>query len=68
MPVMSDPDMTNIPKFTKSARGFTLLETMIALVIFSIGLLGLAGLQATSIKFNQSAYLRTQATFLAGSR
>lgn len=57
--------MTNIPKSPKNSKGFTLLEAMIALVIFSIGLLGLAGLQATSIKFNKSAYLRTQATFLA---
>jgi len=31
----------------------------------SIGLLGLAGLQVTSLKNNHSAYLRTQATMLA---
>lgn len=48
-------------------RGFSLLEVMIALVIFSLGLLGMAGLMVLSVKTNQSAYLRTQATFLAQS-
>lgn len=46
-------------------QGFTLLEVMIALVIFSIGLLGLAGLEAQGMRYNHSAYLRTQATFQA---
>lgn len=46
-------------------RGLTLVEILIALVILSIGLLGLAGLQTASLKFNTSAYYRTQATALA---
>jgi len=49
------------------SRGFTLLEVLIALLVFSLGLLGLAGLMIMSIKTNHSAYLRTQATFLAES-
>jgi type IV pilus assembly protein PilV len=48
-------------------RGFTLLEVLIALVIFSLGLLGMAGLMVLSVKTNNSAYLRTQASFLAQS-
>lgn len=44
---------------TKRSSGFTLLEVMIAMVIFSIGLLGLAGIQAVSLKNNHSAYTRT---------
>jgi type IV pilus assembly protein PilV len=48
-----------------SAAGFSLLEVMIALLIFSIGLLGLAGLLVVSVKTNQSAYLRSQASFMA---
>ena len=43
----------------KSQTGFTLLEVMISIVIFSIGMLGLAGLQATSIQSNNIAYMRT---------
>ncbi len=44
--------------------GFSLLEVLIALVILSIGLLGLAGLQAYGLKSNHGAYLRSQATVL----
>jgi type IV pilus assembly protein PilV len=47
------------------SRGLTLVEILIALLILSIGLLGLAGLQTMSLKFNTSAYYRTQATALA---
>jgi type IV pilus assembly protein PilV len=46
-------------------RGFTLLEVLIALLIFSLGLMGLAGLLTVSVRTNHSAYLRTQAMFLA---
>jgi type IV pilus assembly protein PilV len=45
--------------------GFTLIEVLIAALILSVGLLGLAGLQAASIKNNLSAYNRSQATQLA---
>lgn len=41
---------------------FTLLEVLITLIILSIGLLGLAGLQTMSLRNNHSAYLRSQAT------
>jgi type IV pilus assembly protein PilV len=47
------------------SRGLTLVEILIALLILSIGLLGLASLQTLSLKFNTSAYYRTQATQLA---
>ena len=45
--------------------GFTLIEVLVALIILSIGLLGLAGLQATGLRQNHSSLLRSQATFLA---
>jgi len=48
-----------------SMRGFTLLEVLVAIVVLSIGLLGLAGLMASSLKNSHSAYQRTQATWLA---
>lgn len=46
------------------SRGFSLLEVMIALLVLSVGLLGLAGLQTFSLKFNHQSYERTQATLL----
>lgn len=45
--------------------GFNLIEVLVALVVISIGLLGLAILQMTSLQQNQSAYYRSQATLLA---
>src|SRR5690606_6855269 len=48
-------------------HGFTLLEVMIAVIIFSVGLLGVAGLMVLSMRTNHSAFLRTQASFLAES-
>ncbi len=50
---------------TRSEAGFTLLEVLVATFILAIGLLGIASLQTTSIRNNQGAYLRSQATILA---
>jgi type IV pilus assembly protein PilV len=46
----------------KTQSGFTLLEIMVAIVVLSLGLLGLAGLQAASLRNNQTAYYRGIAT------
>ncbi len=48
-------------------RGFTLLEVLTSLLIFSVGLLGVGGLMVMSVRTNHTAYLRTQASFLAES-
>lgn len=48
-------------------RAFTLFEVLIALLIFSLGLIGVAGLLVFSMKANFAASQRTQATFLAQS-
>lgn len=45
--------------------GYTLIEVLVSVLILAIGLLGLAGLQLTSLKFNTDAYIRTQSTLLA---
>lgn len=46
-------------------KGFTLIEVLVALVVISVGLLGVAGMLAYTVKGSQSAYLRSQATLLA---
>ncbi len=46
-------------------KGFTLVEVLVALLVLSIGLLGLAGLQAGGLRSNHGAYLRSQAVMLA---
>jgi type IV pilus assembly protein PilV len=46
-------------------RGFSLIEVLVALVVLSVGLLGLAALQSTAAQFNAGAYTRSQATILA---
>lgn len=45
--------------------GFTLLEILIAMVIFSIGLLGVAKMQISSIQGNAYSQDVTEATFIA---
>jgi type IV pilus assembly protein PilV len=47
------------------ASGFTLIEVLVALLVLSIGLLGLASLQATSLRFNNDSSSQTLATYLA---
>ena len=46
-------------------RGVSLVEALVALVVMSIGMLGIAGLYIESVKANRSAFLRTQAVALA---
>lgn len=48
-------------------RGISLIEVMMSVLIFSIGLLGLAGLMVMATRSNHAAYLRTQVTFMANS-
>ncbi|MDN5923496.1 MAG: type IV pilus modification protein PilV [Xanthomonadales bacterium] len=52
---------------TRRQQGITLIEVLIAILIFSVGLIGLAGLLVFATQSNHSAYLRTQVTFLANS-
>lgn len=46
----------------RTQKGATLIEVLISLLILSIGLLGMTGLQTVSLRNTQSAYLRTQAS------
>jgi type IV pilus assembly protein PilV len=69
------PKQTNLDLMTPTAEsrmvstvpeaGFTLIEILVAVLVLTMGLLGIASLQLTSLRANRSAYLRTQATILA---
>jgi type IV pilus assembly protein PilV len=52
----------------KSKEGFTLIEIMIALVVLSIGLIALAGLQMSAIRGNTLSKRMTTAVSIANAR
>ena len=52
-------------KQQKFATGFTLVEVMVTIVVVSIGLLGLAGLQISGLRANMSSEARSKATLMA---
>jgi len=45
-----------------SRNGFALIEVLMAMVIFTVGILALAGLQITTINGNAAARIQTEAT------
>lgn len=49
----------------RGARGLTLIEVLVALIVLSVGVLGLAGLQITSLQYSQSSYERSLAVMQA---
>lgn len=49
----------------RKQNGFTLLEVLVTLLIVSLGLLGIAGIIANSLKVNHGALVRSQASWLA---
>jgi len=52
-------------KALRHQQGFTLVEVLVALLVLSIGLLGVGKLVLFSARSNDSAYMRSQATALA---
>lgn len=49
----------------RGERGFTLLEVLVALLVFSLGVLGMVGLQARAIQFSVDAEDRATAAVIA---
>lgn len=59
--------MSTIPRLTairRTERGGTLLEVLVSLVIFSIGVLGIVGLQATAARNSGESKYRADAALL----
>ncbi len=56
-----------IPKHRNpdACRGFTLIEVLMALAIFAIGILAIASLQIRSINMNAAARMQSEATIVA---
>lgn len=46
-------------------KGIALVEVLVALIVLSVGLLGVAALQVQSLKSNSSSYHRSQAVLLS---
>ena len=66
MSVSPEPlKMRHFATHPRRQAGFTLVEVMVAALVLSVGLLGLAGLQAASLMNNQSSFMRSQASALA---
>ncbi|MCP3177385.1 prepilin-type N-terminal cleavage/methylation domain-containing protein [Desulfuromonas sp. KJ2020] len=55
----------NKSRFAPGQEGFTLVELLIAVTIFAIGLLAVAGMQITSIRGNSTANIVTSGTAVA---
>jgi type IV pilus assembly protein PilV len=49
----------------RASRGVTLIEVLVTMVILSVGLLGIAGLQLKGMQANRGAFYTSQAAFLA---
>jgi len=60
----SETKTNGIVRFGRRQRGFNLIEVLVALVVLSLGLLGLAALQNMGLKLGNESYQRTQATLL----
>lgn len=57
----------SVRKGYRVQRGFSMLEVLIALLVLTVGLLGLALLQTVNLRYTKSAEQRTKAINLAGA-
>jgi type IV pilus assembly protein PilV len=62
---MNTPEQVSVRTVTLKEGGFTLLEVLVALLVLTIGLLGLAALQASGTRYVHGSYLRSQAVIQA---
>ena len=55
-----------IPTVSSQQQGFSLIEVLIALIIMSVGMLGIAGLYVQGLQAGRTSMFRHQAVALAG--
>ena len=55
------------PSIRRAQQGAFLLEALIGILIFSLGILGIVGLQAQAIRFTNDSEYRAEAVYLANS-
>jgi type IV pilus assembly protein PilV len=60
-----DAEMKQARAMRPRQSGFTLLEVLVALLVFSIGVLGMVGLQARAVQFSVDAEDRSKAAVIA---
>lgn len=51
----------------RRAQGLSLIEVLIALIVFSVGLLGVAAMLVSAVRGNHQAYHHSQAVYVANS-
>jgi type IV pilus assembly protein PilV len=64
MPTLKHNTILHKQSLVTRQAGFNLVEVMIAALVISIGMLGIAGLQLVSMKGSHQSFMRHQATFL----
>lgn len=57
--------MLGSEKMKRENLGFSLIEVMVALFVLAVGMLGILNMQVQAGKHNKTAYLYSQAVFLA---
>jgi len=62
---MLQPPINRVPSPTKSQAGVVLLEALLAILIFSVGILSVVGMQAAAVKQTSDAKHRSEASLLA---
>ena len=67
-PVNDTPDYNKGSNPVHRDQGFTLVEIMITIAIFSIGFLAVGSMQIASINANAKSRMRTEATTLATAK